>query len=217
MKRRAVLQLFTAGFCANALSGCLQDLRFWDDKPRTPKVPLSHVENSRRVDELTKRIVEQNTFTGLEPIVTVLGVPEASLFHRGDKQLFISDGLVKKCKTDAELAAVLCSELGQMMAQQRTGKALARDRESKASTAIVDSVNPKDVVQAEEELKERQAKAKLLHDTSDAVQLARRLLEGAGFDPAELDRVEPMLQHTDRGDSLKKQMAGNAPPPTWNK
>lgn len=213
MNRRAMLQLFTGGLSL-AGAGCLTDL--WSTKSHEAKVPPDHVENSRRVDELTKRIVDQNTFTGLEPIVTVLGFPEAALFHRGTNQLFISDGMVKKCKTDAELAAVLCSELGQMMAQKRAVIAVGRNKDPIPEIALPGGVNDSSGVRiAELALQQKRIDEKRNRDESDAVQKAKDLLKGAGFDPAEFDRVEGMIRQSDRGEAIKKQMAGTAHP-TWN-
>ena len=56
--------------------------------------------------------------------------------RRGTGEVFISEGLVKKCKTDAELAVVLCSELGQMMVEKRSGRAAGRDREPIPDVAL---------------------------------------------------------------------------------
>jgi predicted Zn-dependent protease len=184
------------------------------DKSRAPKVSPASVQVAGRVDELAHRIVEQNTFTGIEPVVTVIGVPEAVLFHRGPSQLFISEGLVQKCKTDPELAAVLCSEMGQMMSQKRAGIRVGRDRDGNPGPAPPEDASG--VVEAERALQLRRAKERLAKDQSDANQLARQLLKGAGFDPAELDRVDKMVKQSDRGEAIKKQMNGPAPAPTWN-
>ena len=218
MNRRGVLQLLTGSLGLASATGCLSDLRLWDDKPKEHKVSLASVEVARRVDDLTKRIVDQNTFTGLEPIVRVIGVPEAVLFHRGTSEIFISEGLVKKCKTDPELAAVLCSELGRMMAQKRAGIALGRNADPIPAIALPGgSFDSNGVREAELALQQKRANEKLATEQSDAVQLAKGLLKGAGFDPAELDRVQAMVKQSDRGEAIKKQMAGPAPAPTWNK
>ena len=218
MNRRAALQLALGSTCLGSLSGCLHDLRFWDDKPKEPKVSPVTVETARRVDELVKRIVDQNTFTGLEPIVRVMGVPESVLFHRGSTEVFISEGLVKKCKTEPELAAVLCSELGQMLSQKRAGIAVGRDRDSIPAIALpgggTDAGRVRD---AELAMQQRRVDEKRAQEHSDAAELAKQLLKGAGFNPAEYDNVQGMVRQSERGEAIKKQMAGTAPAPTWNK
>ena len=77
------------------------------------------LQTAERVETLGRQIIAQNTFTGLDPLFHTIGVPEPMLFHRGTAELFVSEGLVNRCKTEAELAAVLCSELGQMMAEKQ--------------------------------------------------------------------------------------------------
>ncbi len=39
----------------------------------------------------------------------------------------------------------------------------------------------------------------------------------AGFDPAALDAVGPLLKRSDRGEKIRKQMGGSAPAPDWKK
>jgi hypothetical protein len=42
-------------------------------------------------------------------------------------------------------------------------------------------------------------------------------MRGAGYDPAELDRVAPLLKQSDRGAILRKQLSGSAPAPKWDR
>lgn len=90
--------------------------------PKATNLPVAE-----RVEMLGRKIIVQNTFTGIEPQIFTIGVKESVLFHRSSEELFISEGLVNKCKTEAELAAVLCAELGQMVAEKRTAKMTGRD------------------------------------------------------------------------------------------
>ncbi len=218
MNRRAAIQMALGSACLGSFTGCLTDLRFWDAKPAEPKVTPASIEVARRVDELVKRIVDQNTFTGIEPIVRVLGVPESVLFHRGNSEVFISEGLVKKCKTEPELAAVLCSELGKMMAQKRAGITVGRDRDSIPDIALPGgSSDTSRVREAEMALQQKRIDEKREQDESEASQLSKQLLKGAGFNPAEFDSVQGMVRQSSRGDAIKKQMAGTAAAPTWNR
>jgi predicted Zn-dependent protease len=216
MDRRALLRLFAGGLGLATLTGCFKDLL--GGKPKEPEIPAAHVEASRRVDELTHRILDQNTFTGIDPIVRTIGFPEAMLFHRGNGELYISQGLVAKCKTEEELAAVLCSELGKMMAQQRVAKATGRLPDTIPDIALPNGLPDANSVQlAELTLQERRRKQKILHELSEPVQLARKLLEGAGFNPNELDRVEAMVKQSESGERLRKQLTGSSPAPVWNR
>jgi predicted Zn-dependent protease len=198
----------------------------WDDPktPQMPKVPPANTEIAQRVENMGHRIIAQNTFVGIEPLFTTIGVPESVLFHRGPEQLFISEGLVKLCKSDAELAAILCSELGQMVAEKKAVRNAGVDRDSfpdaslpGGSQAMTGGGTPVDAGrQAEIAFNERRPKPAPSVDPVDAAKQARTLLSSAGFDPATLDQVQPLLRQSDRGAILRKQMSGSAPAPTWN-
>jgi len=218
MNRRTLLQLACTFAALCTSTGCLTDFRFWDDKPKEPKVSAEHTQMSQRVDDLAKRILEQNTFTGIEPVMRVIGVPESVLFHRGANELFISEGLVKKCKTEAELAAVLCTELGKMMAQKRGAIAIGRNLDPIPDVALPGIASDSSQVRhAELALQKRREDERKAAENSGEVKLAKDLLKGSGFDPAEYDRVQGMVKLSERGEAIRKQLAGPAPAPVWNR
>jgi hypothetical protein len=225
MRRRAALRLLAGGACTISFTGCVHDgtwsiekLLGWDDKPKAPKFTPALLQVSQRVEELGRRIIAQNTFTGLDPLFHTIGVSESVLFHRSSAELFISEGLVNKCKTEAELAAVICSELGAMMAEKRGAIAAGRDRDSIPDAALpgssmgADGTRAAEVARQEVKTNERRDAA-----AKDATEHARNLLRCAGFNPLELDRVETLIRQSDRGEILRKQMAGSAAAPTWIK
>jgi hypothetical protein len=199
----------------------------WDEvtTPRAPDLPRAHVATAERVETLGRRIVAQNAFTGIEPLFTTVGVPESVLFHKGAEELVVSEGLVKQCKSEAELAAVLCSELGQMVVEKRAARRAGVDRDTIPDAALPGGTSPAGGVAddpgraAELAYRERrEAKAPALRiDAGEAAKHARDLLKGAGFKPEELDRVEPLLRQSERGAALRKQMSGSAAPPRWEK
>lgn len=213
-----------------ALTGCMTDGEWsvsrmlgWDDgKPRSSaKMPKADLATAQRVDELGRKIIAQNTFTGIEPMFHTIGVPETVLFHRGTEELMISEGLVKQCKTEAELAAVLCSELGHMMADKRGAKRAGADRDSIPSIGMPTSAglgggSPADSARtAELAYQEKRAKAIAAGETADASKFASDLMRGSGFDPAELDRVAPLLKQ--RSTTIQKQLSAPAPAPRWDR
>lgn len=192
--------------------------------PRDPNLPLAHLETSERVESLGRRLIAQNAFTGIEPLFYTFGVPESVLFHRGAEELFISEGLVKKCKTEDELAAVLCSELGVMMAEKRGARRSGADKDTIPAAGLAGGVSvaggtPLDPGrEAEIAFRERQQpKSVPVADTADANKYAKELLKGAGFDATELERIEPLLKQSSRSAALRKQMSGSAPAPKWDK
>jgi hypothetical protein len=228
------LAALTAGVALSLSTGCMHDGEWsvrkaigWDDPPgnvvkptnkELAKLPVANQEVARRVEDLGRKIVYQNTFIGIEPMFMTLGVKEAVLFHRGADQLFISEGLVEKCKLDSELAAVLCSELGRMVAETRTAKAVGHDvqpiPDAASGGTVFPGSTPTDVGrQAEQAMQEHKLpKAGGPAETADAVGTARDLLKGAGYSPAELDRIDSLLKQSDRGEKLKKQLGGGSAP-----
>lgn len=156
--------------------------------PKSPTISAKYTAACARVDEVSKFILKQNPFPGIEPVVQTFGVKDPILFHRGTGELFLSEGLVERCKTDEELAAVLCSEMGQMKAEKLAAKRVGLDPEGDPPQSA-----------------------------SDATTLAREYMSGAGFDPIALDRIAPLLREAAKNDGLRKQMAGSAPAPQWRK
>lgn len=210
------------------LVGCVHDGEWtvekmlgWDGPEawKQGKVSVASIQVAERVEDLGRRIIAQNTFTGLEPLFHTLGVPEAVLFHRGTGELWISEGLVKKCKSEAELAALLCAELGQMIAEKRSAQRVGRDKEPIPDTGAP-AGNGADGLQVGTVASEEKSAAAKGRDASqvlanDPATLARELLRGAGFDPAEFDRAAPLLKSSGRGETLRKQVVGSGPVPTW--
>lgn len=223
----AGLSLLTATGCLSDGTWSARSLFGLDDgKPNfNPKdVPAASLQTAERVEVLGRRIIAQNTFTGIEPMIFTLGVKDDVLFHRGPNELFISEGLVNKCKTEDELAAVLCSELGQMVAEVRNAKNMAREvsplRDANHGAGpMVSGGTPYDAGQqanlAYHEKKYPRTAPGV--DAEDTAKSARELMKGAGFDPANLERVQTLVKQSDRGEVLRKQMNTSAPPPTWQK
>ncbi len=229
-----------AGIAFLLAAGCAQDSEFSFRKalglseaepkgvvktPGPKELPPASMAIAERVELIGRKVVAQNTFTGIEPLFMTIGVKESVLFHRGSEQLFISEGLVEKCRTDSELAAVLCAELGQMVAEKRATKAAGRGDvdpipdPSFGSSGMLPGGTPLDASQqANLAYHERKyPRGANTPDPADATSTARELLQGAGYSPAELDRVEGLLKQSDRGEKLRKQLGGSAPPPEWKK
>ena len=182
--------------------------------PSMDKFPKPDYAVAERVDVVSKKIVVQNTFLGIDPLFHTLGVPESARFHRGPQNLFISEGLVKKCKSEDELAAVLCSELGQMVAEKRAVRSVGSDRETIPDAALPGGLPVDTGRQLELADQDRHPKPAAI-DPVDAAKQARQIMTAAGFDPALLDQVQPLLKQSERGLTIRKQMSGSAPAPTW--
>ncbi len=197
----------------------------WDEvkTPSNVKLPPAQLQTAERVETVGRKIITQNTFTGIEPLFHTVGVPESVLFHRGPEELFISEGLVSKCKTDQELAAVLCSELAKMVTEKKSARRVGADRDSfpevglSTGNAIGSAGGTAADPARAAEIAYQERRAKPSVEPVDAKLTARNLLRDAGYDPAELDRVEDLLKQSDRGGVLSKQMSGSGAAPRWDR
>ena len=108
-----------------------------------------------RVDSLGKQILAANQDIGrtlvtadpqlqkaaaakqdFRPVFFAYGVPDVVLFHQGFSAIVISDGLVRQCKSDSELAAVLSSELAAMVAEAQAQISARRQEIPVGKTSI---------------------------------------------------------------------------------
>ncbi len=202
--------------CVHEGTFSVQKLLGWDD-PTAPKIGPASVQIAERVETLGRKIMGQNPFTGLDPLFHTVGFQESALFHRGTSELFVSAGLVEKCKTEPELAAVLCAELGKMIAEKRRAAAVGKDRDSIPNVALPGADGFDATRAAELARQEAKPARRFTAEETNSDHVARELLRGAGYDPAELDRVQPLLRQSERGDTIRKQMAGSAPAPKWER
>ncbi len=220
MDRRAA-----SGFACGLLllCGCVHEGTFsverllgWEE-PATTSVTPASMKTAERVDTLGRRIIAQNPFSGLEPLFHVAQVRESVLFHRGTAEVFVSAGLAEKCKSEPELAAVLCAELGKMAVEKRGAAAVGKDRDGITNVDLPDANGFGAEKSAEVARQEKKAARPFTADELNADTVARELLRGAGYDPAELEKVQPLLRQSRRGDDIRKQMAGSAAAPKWER
>ncbi len=220
------------------LAGCLSGPNqlwheFLGDRPATPVVPADNLrppqapppppprvayargsgEVSLRVEAVGRKILTANPQAGLRPYFLTLGSPQPELFHRGVTELFITEGLVKQCADEAQLAAVLCHELAKMVAER---EALAPpqirnpDRRPPPSVPFgndgqFDGVSQVRLAEEAKFERQRPPTGQPLPPPNPKV-LARDYLKQAGYPAADLDKVEPLLQAARGNFSLEKQI-----------
>ena len=124
---RALLRRGLVGLSVAAVAGCVTEgpdrgtvkNPFAAEKPVPPLGPPGSAPVATRVHAIGAELVAKNKadFTGTTPVFYTVGLKEPMLFHRADGGIVISEGLVEKCPTDEELAAVLCHELGRFAAK----------------------------------------------------------------------------------------------------
>jgi hypothetical protein len=204
--------------------------------PAGPKLPQASTEAASRVDSVGRQIVAANPQTGLFSrstgvtvrFITIGGDPgnnpnAPEIFHRGTGELYITESLVKQCVTDAQLAAVLCNELGKMVAEREL-KSGARNgptdtgpppqvpfRDVQGTGVSPDQTHQAELARYEQERKGRRPTA----PAPDPRLLSQIYLTNAGYPAPELSAVAPLLQAADANCTLQKQLAAPPANPIW--
>ena len=83
---------------------------------------------TRRVNDVGQRLLAANAELPVRPVFLGIGSPDPQIFHRDTTAIYVSDGLVSKCTTEAQLAAVVASELGKMVSTREALLALKSRR-----------------------------------------------------------------------------------------
>jgi hypothetical protein len=176
----------------------------------------------QRVLSVAQSVIEANPKLGLRPLFHTLGVAQPELFHRTPaegvvqgSQVYISEGLVQRCRNDGQLAALLCYELARMVAERESlaGPILRPRGDLPLEVPIgPDSNNPHgppDNTRALELARaERDRKRLATRPTPppDPFILARRYLVQTGFAPEVLEEVKPLLRQVEQEGTLEQRM-----------
>jgi len=212
---------FTAA--ALGIVGCEMDSNSHLRNPdyvRSEKPPVfdqANLQAATRVDSLGRTILAANPRIAGRPLFRTIGSPEPEIFHNSNTDIYITQGMVDRCQTDAELAAVLCYELGRMVAER---EALLTPEERRARVLPpLDAGLPRDVAGASTEPDQfrlmelarfqKERDRELAQTPPEPEALARVYLKRAGFAATDLDHVKPQLSQAAKNSTLAKQMTSS--------
>jgi hypothetical protein len=201
------------GFLNESVSG------FRNRPVEVPDLPPATLAAAARVDQIGRQLVTGNPFLGIEPTFHTFGSQKPEIYHPDSGGVFVTDGLVQQCKSDAELAAVLASELAEMADERRASDRL-RKREPLQPLRDAAALTPGGVASDQNQLGTQalidRADRKPA-PAADSKARAREILESAGFDPRALDAIEPILKETRRHHGLPDALGGGrAERPRWS-
>ena len=215
------------------VSGCLSDeKKLMTVSPNSPSGPV-HTQSawmkhappatekvSIQVMQLGQKILAANPRMNQKTTFLTLGVPDLEIFHQvqgNNSVIYITEGLVKQCKTDGELAAVLCQELGKMSSEE-----IAKARPLRAvpdrpplltprvgndlGGAFGSSDGTDQMILAQYQKEHHPSQQPLPPPPPES--LARGYLQSAGFNAKELETVAPLLRKADLNNSLEQSMTG---------
>lgn len=193
---------------AFGISGCLTDGKDpFGRASRTPipareKLPKGSLEAASRVDSIGRQIRAANPDISVDPLFLTIGVPSVTAFHRGTTEVYVSDGVVERCKTDGELAAVLCNELARMMVEaQAQGKVKPPpERERPYTPGLHRDGDPDQTHLAEQAIFEKQNPRRRpvnAQPEMDPNVLAKGFLTKAGFAEDDLAKVSTLIRQAE--------------------
>ena len=214
-----------AGLCL-LLAGCVpgQDMQQLVSNPfgKPPDAqistsmypPSANEALARRVAWIGHQITQANKDLYVEPLFPFLCSEEPEIFHRG-REIFLTEGLVKQCASDGQLAAVLCTELGKIVSE-REALALPETRQPERQLPIDVPVGndsggrfgPSDGIRQVELAKldrERLPRDVVIPPPSPDL-LARRYLQKAGYTLEDLDAVRPLLKQCEANSTWRKEL-----------
>lgn len=218
------LATLAAALAALAPAGCLDE---WLDKPGhganslgkpvdTPKLPEASIAAAARVDQVGRELLAANPFLGVDPTFHTVALAEPAIFHPDLNGVLVSEGLVTRCKTDADLAAVLATELGQMSAEKRL---VDRVRPGEPLLGPPDSGSSADQsVLAERAMYEkRNARGPSAGAVAaDGRTVAIDVLRAAGHSEKDLDAVAQLLSEAARNRGRLSGLGRKADAPRWS-
>lgn len=224
MKRRAIFPAALLIGLAGCFEGEFDNSTIRSKKIDTPEVTEASVAVAARIDMLGRTLTGQNPFLGVDPTFHTFGRQQPEIYHPDANGVFVTEGLVNRCKSDEELAAVLALELARMSAEQR---AAGRLRRSEPLRALPDggTLSPGGIGPDQNQLG-TQALFDQGHVHSgdgrtappvpaEIRTAAADILKSAGIDPKALDAAEPILTEAAKNHALADQFGGRGSKPVW--
>lgn len=217
------------GFCVLCLgmAGCLspdgKTEMPWDTVARQmeperepPKGPIASTKSATRVHAIGAKLVSSNPKEfARQPVFFTAGIQEPMLFSQKDGQIVISEGLVNRCASDDELAALLCVELGKLSAGQRREQTRIEDLPPapRLTSDVVGSGSAPDMTRMAEEGYMNKRPAATGRRPVDAVRadtatLSRNYLKKAGYDPECAGKIEPWIKEAEENADKRDFMKG---------
>jgi hypothetical protein len=214
-----------AAVAAAGLAGCLDEevakSGFRSKPVDVPAASEASVAVAARVDQVGRQLVSQNPFLGVEPTFHTIGRREPELHHPDLSGVFITEGLAGRCQTDAELAAVLATELAKMAAEKRTADRMRlpdplQTLPDAGGTAPGSDPTQLAVQAVFDQKLTRGDKKEKKPTTDDPRALAEEILRSAGYEAKSLDTVAPLLEEARRHSAVAEHLGGRRSKPRWS-
>jgi predicted Zn-dependent protease len=175
-----------------------------------------------RVEIMRGKLIGENPQLGLFPRLTVIGAIDPEIFHVGMTQIYLTEGLVKQCQSDAQLAAVLANELGRMVSERESAvrdEIRSPDRLPPIHLPIggngnAQEADPINIIELAKYEKQFPRQPRKLTPPNPQL-IARTVLAKAGFQTTELEAAMPIIQAAQQFSGLENQFKGSGKQSDW--
>ena len=179
-------------------------------------------ETSFRVVMIKDKLLGENPKVGIKPNVAAIGSADPEIFHTGLNQIFITEGLVRQCQSEGQLAAILAYELGRMISEREatiSDEIRQPERPLPIQLPIGSNGNSRDAdptnyIQLAQHEKLYPKHPRKLAPPNPSL-IARDVLERAGYQRTDLDAAMPILQNAERFQVLENQFKGTLKQGDW--
>lgn len=211
----------TCGLGLVVVAGCLENQpdtvpngpapAGWSARPVSG--PVGSTEAAARVDGLGRQILAANPQVGARPLFHTIGAPQPEIFHRGTADVWITEGLVRRCTSDGQLAALLCLELGKMVAEREAATPASVRNATRlppidVSGGRIGAAEPADMTRMAELARYDKERQRERHPAlpPDPKVLARTYLVASGYRASDLDAAAPLLRAAEQEGGLERQI-----------
>lgn len=175
---------------------------FGERPPDTSKLPAASTRAATRVVAVGSALVAKNKqVLGGQPVFFTLGVPEVEISHSGSSMVLVSEGLVERCPTDTELAAVLAHELGKIAAKNQSATTDRDPGGPRLAPDVIGATYEPDMTRLAEEARfDRRQSGTGRRDRlarPDPRLLAEKMFVRAGYKAGDLGKMDQLIREAE--------------------
>jgi hypothetical protein len=183
--------------------------------PASPEAGLT-------VERVGQRLLAGNKQLGIKPAFKTISGPDPEIGHMDTSFVFITESLVRQCKSENQLAAVLSLELGNIISERETlinpehrnpPKRLPIEVPMGNAGQFTGMTQLHDSELAKLDADRRSPPKRFV--APDPRMLARKYLEAAGYDSKELDSTPSLPPAAEKNYMLEQPVTGASAGPMW--
>jgi hypothetical protein len=164
----------------------------------------------KRVGDMGLKILARNPDIAMRPNFVTVGSDQPEIMHVGTSDIYVTEGLAKRCETDGQLAAVLCQEVAKMVVQREILTTPAArstwHRPPPESPVGRDAGDMTRYVELAQYEKTHQRDSDPTPPPPNPDILARGYLEKTGYQLSDLDAAAPLLRQAEANGAIYRKI-----------